>query len=125
MPPASLPQAAPPFSPAGITVRLEHDQHAAGLRAKRSQAWHRFLSGFVREIVDDGHAAGSADSLQPSLQPFSNRAIAPTASSVRTPSARAAAIAASAFDALCRPGTWEPHLVPLAVGWSAKLAPSS
>ena len=50
-----------------IAMRLEHDQQPAGLGGQGCQR-RGDLVGIVREIVDDGHAAGRADRLEPALQ---------------------------------------------------------
>ena len=84
-------------------MRLEDDQQAAGC-ARMVASVAAILSGLCAKssITVTPPASPTISSLR--LKP-SKRARAPTASSTRTPSARAAAIAASAFDALWRPGT--------------------
>ena len=95
----------PIFAERAVAVRLEHDQQPAreGVQGRQRRG---DLVGIVREIVDDGDAAACADqSRDGARRPVEAGRARAAASASGRPSARAAASAASALEALWRPGT--------------------
>ena len=88
-----------------VAVRLEgHDDATRRPRAGSSQHG-RDLRRVVTVVVDDGHARGFAEHLEPTFGPGRNSARARVSCSTGTSSSRPTATAASALSRLCRPGS--------------------